>query len=226
MEREELLTKFNEMLGSTKLSLSERTLNDYADDVLSGITDDAQLTDEFLGRKVNFLKSLDGNLHSDVSKEIEVYKKNFKPKKEEPVKEEPVKEEVHDDRIAELEKKFEELLQQREKEKESMAKDKMFEDAVSSLKSKFSKAEVVLNNYILKQSLRDVEFSETDDLKSLSDKIEKMYYSNLKEAGIEYDSPNAGGNYIVNKKAENAKSRREALKSEMISRGYLPKKKN
>ena len=107
-----------------------------------------------------------------------------------------------------------------------MAKDKMFEDAVSSLKSKFSKAEVVLNNYILKQSLRDVEFSETDDLKSLSDKIEKMYYSNLKEAGIEYDSPNAGGNYIVNKKAENAKSRREALKSEMISRGYLPKKKN
>ena len=175
---------------------------------------------------MNFLKSLDGNLHSDVSKEIEVYKKNFKPKKEEPVKEEPVKEEVHDDRIAELEKKFEELLQQRKKEKDSMAKDKMFEDAVSSLKSKFSKAEVVLNNYILKQSLRDVEFSETDDLKSLSDKIEKMYYSNLKEAGIEYDSPNAGGNYIVNKKAENAKSRREALKSEMISRGYLPKKKN
>ena len=115
MEREELLTKFNEMLGSTKLSLSERTLNDYADDVLSGITDDAQLTDEFLGRKVNFLKSLDGNLHSDVSKEIEVYKKNFKPKKEEPVKGEPVKEEVHDDRIAELEKKFEELLQQQEK---------------------------------------------------------------------------------------------------------------
>lgn len=228
MEREELLSKINEKLGSTKLSLSEKTMNDFADEMLIGITDDAELSDELLERKVSFLKSLDGNLHYDVSKQVEEYKKNYKPLNK-------VKVDDNDNsgggdelrqKIVELEKRYNEIEERRKSDAEARNKESLVSSAVDIMKDKFKMSDVGVNNYILKQTLRDVVINGDEKPSDIAEAIEESYFKNLKEAGIEYGLPTDGNQAIRNNNAADAKSRREALKNELISRGYIPKKKD
>lgn len=227
MEREELLSKINEKLGSTKLSLSEKTMNDFAADTLAGITDDAQLTDDFLERKVSFLKSLDGNLHYDVSKQVELYKKNYKPEQKQEEGGDSLKSDSElKEKFTKLEDRFNEIVELRKKEKEAAEKAILVDKAVETMKEKFKKADVGVNGYVLRQTLRDIEVKGDEKAADLAEAIEAEYFKGLKDAGIDYDSPMVGNLNVANKGAENAKSRREALKRELASRGYIPKKEN
>lgn len=227
MEREELLSKINEKLGSTKLSLSEKTMNDFAADTLAGITDDAQLTDDFLERKVSFLKSLDGNLHYDVSKQVELYKKNYKPEQKQEEGGDGLKSDNElKEKFTKLEDRFNEIVELRKKEKEAAEKAVLVDKAVETMKEKFKKADVGVNGYVLRQTLRDIEVKGDEKAADLAEAIETEYFKGLKDAGIDYDSPMGGNLNVANKGAENAKSRREALKRELASRGYIPKKEN
>ena len=81
MELEELKSKFEEKLGSTKLQLSEQTLSEVLQDALAEIgDDDTRLTDDFLTRKVNLAKKIDGQINFDVSQRIKDWEKqNPKP---------------------------------------------------------------------------------------------------------------------------------------------------
>ena len=81
MELEELKSKFEEKLGSTKLQLSEQTLSEVLQDALAEIgDDDTRLTDDFLTRKVNLAKKIDGQINFDVSQRIKDWEKqNTKP---------------------------------------------------------------------------------------------------------------------------------------------------
>lgn len=227
MEREELLSKINEKLGSTKLSLSEKTMNDFADEVLSGITDDAQVSDELLDRKVSFLKSLDGNLHYDVSKQVEEYKKSYKPLNKVKIEEnnETEKGDELRQKIAELELRYNEIEEQRKSEANARNKESLVSSAVNIVKDKFNMSDVGINNYILKQTLRDVSVEGNEKASDIAVAIEESYFKNLKEAGIEYGSPTDGNQVIRNGNAVDVKSRREALKKELMSRGYIPKQK-
>lgn len=227
MEREELRTRINDALGSTKLALSERTINDFLDDALVGITDDA-VTDDFITRKVNMLKSLDGNLHSDVSVEVQRYKDNMtKPEPEpkpEPKSVEPAKE--PDDggvskELEELKKRLQSFEDDRKKADEEKKREKELRELKEAFTAHFDEAGARVNTYILKQTLRDFngEGSMSEKVKALEGK----YYDNLKEAGFDYDSPMSGG---INANKSGIKNRREALKEEFRSRGMLPKKEN
>lgn len=226
MEREELLTRINEQLGSTKLSLSERTVNGVLDDALSGVTDDAQVTDEFVSKKASFLKLLDGQVHSDVSKEVEAYKSNFKK---------PVSDEQDDantdkqsdlmEKFTQLQSKFEEMVNSQNAEKEEARRQAKAAQAKESLVDKLSKSDISVNAYIMRQTMRDFSFSDTDDASTIVKSLEVEYFKNMKEAGFDYDAPAGVDATIVNKKGETTKSRREELMKEFQSRGYLPKSK-
>jgi len=223
MDREELKTKINAALGSTKLTLSERTINDFLDDALVGITDD-DVTDDFVTRKANMLKSIDGNLHSDVSEQVKQYK--AKQQEPEPVKQEPNtddKSKEPDDNgvskeIEELKKRLQSFEDDRKKADEAKKREKELAELKDAFTARFDEAGAKVNTYILKQTLRDFEGdgSVSDKVKALEGK----YYENLKEAGFDYDSPMAGG---INANKSGIKSKREAFKEEMRSRGMLPK---
>lgn len=224
MEREELRTRINDALGSTKLTLSERTINDFLDDALVGITDD-DVTDDFVTRKVNMLKSIDGNLHSDVSTQVKVYMDKLPKQQEtepEPKPKEDVKPQEPDDGVSkeleELKKRLQSFEDDRKKADEERKREKELAELKDAFTARFDEAGAKVNAYILRQTLRD--FSGDGEMSDKVKALEGKYYENLKEAGFDYDSPMAGG---ISANKSGIKSKREAFKEEMRSRGMLPK---
>lgn len=233
MDREELKTRINDSLGSTKLTLSERTINDFIDDALVGITDD-DVTDDFVTRKVNMLKSIDGNLHSDVSAQVKVYMdklpkqepgQDSKPKDDVKPKDDNKPKEPDDNgvskEIEELKKRLQSFEDDRKKADEAKKREEELAELKDAFTARFDEAGAKVNTYILRQTLRDFDGdgSMSEKVKSLEDK----YYENLKEAGFDYGSPMAGG---INANKSGIQSRREALKEQLRSRGMLPKQES
>lgn len=231
MEREELRTKIDAALGSTKLTLSERTINDFLDDALVGITDDADVTEDFITRKVNVLKSMDGNLHSDVSEEVQRYKDSLqKPPKD---KDKHDGDDTDDDsrkgkgddgsaaEIEDLKNRLKAIEDERQKAAEERQREANRKELHDAFKTHFDKAGVKVNDYILKQTIRD--FDGEGSVEEKVKALESKYYENLKEAGFDFDGPHAGG---IDTNKSSVKTRREALKEELRSRGMLPKKES
>ncbi len=233
MEREELRTKIDAALGSTKLTLSERTINDFLDDALVGITDDADVTEDFVTRKANVLKSMDGNLHSDVSEEVKKYKDSLQGP--------PKDKKKHDDdddsdddshkgkgdddgsakEIEDLKKRLKTIEDERQKAAEEKQREADRKELHDAFKTNFDKAGVKVNDYILRQTIRD--FDGKGSIEEKVKALESKYYENLKEAGFDFDGPHAGG---IDTNKSSVKTRREALKEELRSRGMLPKKES
>lgn len=232
MEREELRTKIDAALGSTKLTLSERTINDFLDDALVGITDDADVTEDFVTRKANVLKSMDGNLHSDVSEEVQRYKDSLqKPPKD---KDKHDDDDSDDDdshkgkgddgsaaEIEDLKNRLKAIEDERQKAAEERQREADRKELHDAFKTNFDKAGVKVNDYILKQTIRD--FDGEGSIEEKVKALESKYYENLKEAGFDFDGPHAGG---IDTSKSSIKTRREALKEELRSRGMLPKKES
>ena len=70
------------------------------------------------------------------------------------------------------------------------AKDAIGENVRKGLKAKFKTANVEVNEYIFKQTLRDLDIPDTEegeavDENDLINKMERAYYKNLKEAGLD-----------------------------------------
>lgn len=197
MEREALEQKINEELGSTRLQLSGQTMDAYYTRTLAGIKDDADVTDEFVKGEVEYLKTLNGQLHADVSKET----KNLREKMAE--MEKKLKGEGGEgshggqggggsnaDEIAAL-KKLIEAMEAEAKEKDAASRRKSILDSVAEgLKAKRKKAELPVNDYFVKQALGKLELPEdgegsTPDEDALVKQLDGLYIKELKAAGIE-----------------------------------------
>ena len=210
MELEELKSKFEEKLGSTKLQLSEQTLSEVLQDALAEIgDDDTRLTEDFLARKVNLAKKIDGQINFDVSKRIKDWEKqNPKPTPPSPKKnaqedEEPAYFKAYREK---MEEKFTSFENERKNEKLALQKESAMKQIKSELEAKFKDAGIEKNAYILKQTLRDVDIPDKDiDISAIVKNVEKEYYKNLKEAGFGDSTPHIGngggggkGNKITN----------------------------
>ena len=232
MEREELRTKIDAALGSTKLTLSERTINDFLDDALVGITDDADVTEDFVTRKANVLKSMDGNLHSDVSEEVQRYKDSLQKPPKDKDKHDDDDSDDDDSRkgkgddgsaaeIEDLKNRLKAIEDERQKAAEEKQREADRKELHDAFKTHFDKAGAKVNDYILKQTIRD--FDGEGSVEEKVKALESKYYENLKEAGFDFDGPHAGG---IDTNKSSVKTRREALKEELRSRGMLPKKES
>lgn len=165
MTKEELLGKLKEKLGRT--NLSERTLSDYAEKVASTMGDDSELSESFIDAHVGVLKSIQGQLSSDIASGIEEWKKTHSEK--DPKEKEPL--DKNDD-FKTLLDSFEELKAQNKSlsEKiEKMEKGKVVSEYRKQL-YKALKAKGATNDYILKQTFGKKEF---DTSKSVEDVVEE-----------------------------------------------------
>lgn len=99
MTREELLALVNKELGSTKLTISEKTINEELDDVLEDFGEDEAANAKLVTKVTNRLKRMDGNLHSDVSQQVKEYKKKARErqKAKESEEEEPENNDIPDE---------------------------------------------------------------------------------------------------------------------------------
>lgn len=199
MEREELLQEVQSVIEADgkqlSRSISEETINAELDDELENIGDDEEANKAVFSRIAKRLLRIDGNIHSNVSREVKEYKEkvaktpktNDKTPKdgEEGGEEEEIPKwaKAITDRLDNIEKS--------RKDRESAeAKNAAVDTVKKGLREVFKKANIEVNEFIYKQTLRDLEIPETEDGKSvdtdsLIKQMERAYYRNLKEAGLD-----------------------------------------
>lgn len=176
-------------------SISEETINAELDDELESFNDDAddEAKQAIYKRIAKRLVRMDGNIHSNVSREVTDYKKKnprttVKPNEE--------KTEKHEDEESEtlkllkgLSDRLDNLEKSRTDREKAEAKNAAVESVKKGLRELFKEGKVEVNEYIYKQTLRDLEIPETEsgkvDTDALVKKMERAYYRNLKEAGLD-----------------------------------------
>lgn len=179
MEKEQILSTLNEKLGTT--GLSERTINDYIDAMIPVNEENVDFD-----KHVNFLKSLNGNFSADVAKQVNEFKKNYKPVSE-PVKKEPEKEEIPSwaKSLIDSNKELKERLDKKESEiKQS--------ELMSMVKSEMKK-QGATDDYVLKQTLKGVTL---DTEKSVAEHVKALmadYDSEYKACRGNGAAPRNGG---------------------------------
>lgn len=188
MEKEELKTKIDEALGSTQLQLSEQTWDKYLTRTVAGIKDDAEVTEEFINGEVDWLKTLNGQLHADVAKENNAYKaaleEKYKNKPNEP------NEDGNNELLSQMRKELDELKAERAAAKDAATKKELLDSVERGLKDKLKAAGIEANGYFIKQVKKELEIPKSDgdtspDVDELVGKAEKAYFKSLKEAGLE-----------------------------------------
>jgi len=225
MEREELLQQVNESIEADgkqlSATLSEESINGELDDALEDITDDEENNKKVVARLAKRLLRMDGNLHSNVSKEVNIYKKKHpaqKPPKDDDNGGKGGKNDEGDDDMPAWAKKLTERLDkmdERSKAREAAAaKDAIVTDVKKGFKTKFKEAGLEINDYIFRQTLRDLDIPENEDgqkvnIGELVKTLERDYLKNLKDAGL--DKKDTGksrfGSRTGNGKGESAADR-------------------
>lgn len=193
MTREELLALVNKELGSTKLTLNDRAINEELDDALSDFGDDEAQNAKLVKRITNRLKRMDGSVHSAVSKEVEEYKKNYKPKPRQKDKEGNGEDDDDTPSLKAIMEQLEELKNERKAEKAERAKKDLLASVEKGLKDKFDESGTRLNKFFVRTALSKLDVPEKDaDVKKLIAEAERLYNADVKEAGYEPDAPHAG----------------------------------
>lgn len=201
MEREELLQEVQSVIEADgkqlSRSISEETINAELDDELENIGDDEEANKAVYSRIAKRLLRIDGNIHSNVSREVKEYKDKVAKKTPKPGEKTPKSGEGEGDEDSEIMKMLK-GLNDRLDTIEKSRKDKMASDAKTAaaeavkkgLRDVFKNANIEVNEYIYKQTMRDLEIPETEEGKSIDTdalvkKMERAYYRNLKEAGLD-----------------------------------------
>lgn len=206
MTREELLALVNKELGSIKLTLNERAINEELDDSLGDFGEDEAANAKLATRIANRLKRMDGSVHSAVSHEVEEYKKSFKPKKQDTKEDHgtngPDDSKGNQDEMPEWARQ---MMEEWKTEKESLQKEKAERDRKDLLASvrkgledKFDASEIALNPYFVNAAMSKLSVPDSNvDVNALVDEAEKLYTAETKSAGIEFGRPASGGSGSV-----------------------------
>lgn len=200
MEREELLQEVQGVIEADgkKLSpsISEETINAELDDELENIGDDEESNKKVFGRIARRLLRIDGNIHSNVSREVKEYKERRKAKPAEsanPSEAAPAEGAEESETLKllkSLSQRIDDIEASRKNKAAADAKDAAVEAVKDGLRTLFKDAKVEVNEYIYRQTLRDLEIPESEDGKGINTddlvkKMERAYYRNLKEAGLD-----------------------------------------
>ena len=214
MEKEQILSTFKEKVGQT--SLSEKTISDYINANLPA--EGTEPDEAYWERHTTFFKSLNGNYSADVAKQVNDFKKNYKPE----TKEDPNKGKGEGEK-SDLEKRLEQL--------ENAQKESARNASANALRSEVSakgKSLKVANEAIWEDAVKAVQIGENDSADDVTAKAKKEYERMLKRYHGEGVSPygNSGRQGASKEAEEEAKAKREAFKERMRRAGKLPKKEN
>jgi len=199
MEREELLQEVQSVIEADgkqlSRSISEETINAELDDELENIGDDEEANKAVYSRIAKRLLRIDGNIHSNVSREVKEYKaKAAKPPKSGEKTPKNGEGTEDDEEMPKWAKAITDRLDTIEKSRNDRAAAEAKNAAVDAVKKGlrevFKKANIEVNEYIYRQTLRDLEIPEQEegtsvDTDALIKKMERSYYKNLKEAGLD-----------------------------------------
>ena len=199
MEKETLLTGFNERLGNpdaqgmyAEAGVSSRTLDAYIDGVLPTISDDSEVNDAFWERHINFIKAVGGQMRHEKAE----FAKNYKPAQTAPAPPAPpatppAATPPQEDGSAELLKRLEALENERKEEKKQLAAKGLRMEAKAN-----ADAMNVSNKALWNDAVDQTECKEGMDAEAVTQAAKALYERKLKEYFGEGATPygsNAGG---------------------------------
>lgn len=205
MEKEQILSTINEQLGET--NFSERTISDYVDAFIPETEENPDFA-----KHVGFLKSLYGNFSADVARQVNEAKAKLQPAP-------APREQPGDTRYADLEAKFDKLMESHEKLAETLAQKESRqtqEQLMSQVKSEM-KRQGASDDYVLRQTLRGVTLNTGKSVADLTKELMEKYdseYSDCRGSGAAPRSGNAAGGGKGKTSADTyweKKNRRKAL---------------
>lgn len=209
MEKEQILSTLNEQLGQT--SLSQRTISDYVDNNLP-----AEGAEFDFERHAKILKSLNGNFSADVAKQVEDFKKNYKPS-------DSTTETPKGSGDPDLLKRIEQL----EGRLAESAKNATANNLRSEVTAK-GKSLKVANEAIWEDAVKAVQIGDNDTAEDVTAKAKKEYERLLKRYHGDGAAPyGSSGRQGASKEAEKEAADRRARFIEKMRRSEkLPKKEN
>ena len=220
MEKETLLTGFNERLGNPDANgmyadagVSSRTLDAYIDGVLPTITDDSEVNDTFWERHINFIKAIGGQMRHEKAE----FAKNYKPTVTPPAPPAPPVPPAGDTGNDDLIKRLEKLEKEREDERKAFAVEKMRSETLK-------KAEDlnVSNRNLWADAVQLVKYSDGMDTVKMEAEAKKLYESKLKAYFGEGASPYGNSSGGVPPQDEKAL---DAFFQRKVNEGKFPGKK-
>lgn len=200
MEREELFENVQNAIESEgkhlSPSISEETINAELDEELENINDDDddEAKHAVYSRIAKRLIRIDGNIHSNVSREVREFKAKHVTKTPKPNETRTPKVEGNESEelklLRSLTERMDNIEKSRAEKAKADAKNATVDSVKKGLRSLFKEAKVEVNEYIYRQTLRDLVIPEDEDGKGvdtdgLIKKMERAYYRNLKEAGLD-----------------------------------------
>lgn len=171
--------------GLKNSSLSERTIRSMAKRAALKVTEESQITDDFISDYVDVLKELNGQLSKDVA---EIVKNQTKKETDtaDKTKDEPEK---TGETIADVLKKISEMEQTFQNSQKQAKLQSIRNEAAKLLRAK--KAD---KDYILENTLAKVEVADGDTAESLAEKCIPIYDTEFKKAYGEGSVPRGGEN--------------------------------
>lgn len=171
--------------GLTNSSLSERTIRAAAKRMALKVTEESQLTDDFITDGVELLKELNGQLGKDVAEIV----KNQREKPIIPPVAPPTEPDETQKKINEMIDKLSVMEQNFQASQRQVKLQSIRNEAAKLLRAK--KAD---KDYILENTLAKVEVADGDTAESLAEKCIPIYDTEFKKAYGEGSVPRGGDN--------------------------------
>lgn len=223
MTKEELLTSVRPKLGQT--NLSERTLDEFANSVATAMGADYVLTDDFANGQVTILQSMAGQMSHDIAQGIEDWKKNNPAAKPDNEKNATTAANIQNQNA---ESSANEAILKELRDLKTRLDNNEKAERVTAFKHEVEaklKQKGAANEYILSNVVNNYKFDISQPVESVASDIEKLYNSEYKKCfgSAAHPKTPTGGEP---KTDAQQKSRRDAQKARMISRGLLKKSDN
>lgn len=179
MEKESLISKLRERLGTTKIS--DKTLDVYVTNILPAITSDEMVNDAFLDSHKNILSAIAGQISHEAAEEINRYKSEYPRTTGNP------KPEQSEDLKAVL-KRLDDLEKEQKDKTDRERQRALMENVKAGMKAKGAD-----DDYVLRNALRGVELDETKSVDELVESYLSNYDREYREARGSGAEPRSGG---------------------------------
>lgn len=217
MKKEELSAALVSALG-TNTNLSERTVSAYAEQTASVMGEDYEMTDDFVQKHANVLRSMGGQLSHDISAGIDAWKLKNQPN---PIPNPPqnLVPNTGNEAFDELKKQIEELKSQLDNANVQKTRDAYCKELRSKLKSKLGSG---VNEYILDDVVNTGSWDVSKSVDAVIGDAETSYNAKYKKCFGTGPAPRTPRGNSETKEAMAAK--REAFRNKLRSEGKLPGK--
>lgn len=181
MEKEQILSTLNEKLGQT--SLSERTISDYISANLP--VDGVEPDDAYWEKHTAILKSLNGNFSADVARQVEDFKKSYKPETKVP----PTQNPETNKEAEEMRRQIADLTKRLDERESKQTQERLMAQVEAEMKKQGATDE-----YVLKQTLRGVTLDTKKSVGDLAKELLTAYDSEFTACRGKGAAPRNGGN--------------------------------